>query len=155
MVTRCESRPKGVDLPLFRDDERVVRAHIDCFDDAGFRYCSLPQLRLMAVKPVPNARFLRLSFGQVVNWLVAELAVIVLPPREHIAVLCFCTAMHSTNRDMIDAFTTQHEELHWIHKVFVATFISFAIALTASVCHWVSIIPALAVIPTVVSIIVI
>lgn len=84
------------------------------------------------------------------DWLIAELAVIVLPPREYIAVFGFCTAMHSTDRDVIDAFATEREELHWIYKVFIATFISFVIALIASDCRWKSVIPVLAFIPTIV-----
>lgn len=89
----------------------------------------------MAVEPVPDTRFLRLCFGQVVDWLISELAVIVLTPREYIAVFGFRTAMHSTDRDVIDAFATEREELHWIYKVFVATFISFTITLIASDCR--------------------
>lgn len=50
-----------------------------------------------------------------------QLTVIIMTPREDVAIFRHSATVHATNGDMIDAFSTEHGKLYRRHEVFFST----------------------------------
>lgn len=121
MISRRESSSKSQQLALGGGNKSMIRTHSCGLNDTCLWDRSFPQMRLICIKAVPDSRLLGHGIGKIMHRLDPQLAVVVVTPREDVAVFRHSATVHATNGDMIDAFPTEHGELYGRHEVFLTT----------------------------------